>query len=84
MSNGIEKQFSTGAIQATIWNNNKDGQTGMFTVSLNRRYKDKYGNWKTTNNFGPNDLPKAKLLIEKAYEFLTLKADEIEMRQIPL
>lgn len=78
--NAIEKKFSTGAIQATIWNNSKEGQNRMFTISLNRRYKDKYGNWKTSNNFSPNDLPKAKLLIEKVYEFLVLKSDEIEMR----
>ena len=85
--NAIEKQFSTGAIQATIWNNWKSSQLGnsnLFTISLTRRYKDRQGNWKSTNNFSPTDLPKAKLVIEKAYEYLMLKSEAIEMKPIPL
>ncbi|MCK4670646.1 MAG: hypothetical protein KAT43_05590 [Nanoarchaeota archaeon] len=85
--NAIEKQFSTGAIQATIWNNNKNGQinnSNVFTISLTRRYKDRQGNWKFTNNFSLTDLPKARLVLGKAYEHLMLKSEAIEMKPIPL
>jgi len=71
-NNQPEAKFSTGAIQATIWKNEKDGQE-YRTVSLARRYKDKDGSWKSTNSLRLNDLPKAELVLQKAYEFLVLR-----------
>lgn len=75
-----EKKFSTGVISATIWKNQgqaKDGkQTEFRTISLQRRYKDKEGNWQSTNSMRINDLPKASLVLNKAYEYLVIREDE--------
>ena len=75
--NTPEKKFSTGAISATIWKNKGTRKTGeeteYRTISIDRRYKDKEGNWKSTTSLRINDLPKMKLVIEKAYEYLTLR-----------
>jgi hypothetical protein len=72
-----EKKFSTGVISATVWNNKavqKDGQPGEYkTISLQRRYKDKAGVWQSTNYLRLNDLPKAALVLNKAYEYLVLR-----------
>jgi len=73
-----EKKFSTGAISATIWKNDgtnkKTGENVEFrTVHLDRRYKDKDGNWQSTSSLRLNDLPKASLVLQKAYEYLVLK-----------
>jgi hypothetical protein len=73
-----EKKFSTGAISATIWNNQavqqKTGEKVAYkTISLQRRYKDKTGEWKSTNYLRLNDLPRASLVLNKAYEYLLLK-----------
>ena len=72
-----EKKFSTGAIQATVWKNtakNKQGENVDFrTVSFGRRYKDKTGDWKTTTTLRINDLPKAVIVLNKAYEYLVLR-----------
>jgi len=72
-----EKKFSTGVISATVWNNKaiqKDGQQGEYkTISLQRRYKDKAGIWQSTTHLRVNDLPKAALVINKAYEYLVLR-----------
>jgi hypothetical protein len=72
-----EKKFSTGVISATIWSNEaklKDGQSAEFkTISLQRRYKDKDGVWKTSAQLRLNDLPKATLVLNKAYEYLVLR-----------
>lgn len=72
-----EKKFSTGAISATVWQNqgrSKNGETVSFrTVSLQRRYKDKQGNWQSTTTLRVNDLPRASLVLDKAYEHLVLK-----------
>ena len=72
-----EKKFRAGAISATIWQNNieKDGKLASFnSVSLERVYKDKEGNWQTTCNFRANDLPKLALVAQKAYEYVIFKA----------
>lgn len=72
--NSPEAKFSAGAIVATIWKNHKifnGKQTEFSTVSLERRYiKD--GKWQTTTNLRTADLPKANLVINKAYEYLLM------------
>tara|TARA_Y100000296_G_C5017044_1_gene177936 strand:+ start:86 stop:352 length:267 start_codon:yes stop_codon:yes gene_type:complete len=72
-----EKRFSTGAINVTVWRNigqTKTGETMEYrTVSFDRRYKDKKGEWKSTNSLRLNDLPKAVVVLNKAFEYLTLK-----------
>ena len=71
-----EKRFSAGTISATIWKNetiNKDGEKVNFrTVSFSRGYKDKTGEWKDTNILKTNDLPKATLVLTKAYEYMNM------------
>lgn len=77
-----EIKFSTGAIQATVWKNqgtSKSGEATEFrTISFGRRYKDKEGNWRSTNSLRINDLPRAVIVLNKAYEYLVLrnKADD--------
>lgn len=76
--NKIEKKFSAGSVEATIWNNHVPGKwdnANYHTISLQRRYKDKNGDWKNTSSMRVTDLPKAELVIKKAFEFLTLRTD---------
>jgi hypothetical protein len=79
--NQPEKRFSTGAITATVWKNGatskKDGSPVEFnTITLQRRYTDKEGVWKSTNSMRVNDLPKAILVLNKAYEHLVIKEQD--------
>lgn len=71
------KKFRAGAISATVWQNqgkSKDGDDVEFsTVQLQRTYKDNNGAWQNAGTLRVNDLPKAALLLEKAYEYLVLK-----------
>ena len=76
--NQPEKKFSTGAISATVWKNKgtskRNGEPVEFrTITLQRRYTDKEGKWQTSNSLRLNDLPKASLVLQKAYEYLVLK-----------
>jgi len=72
-----EKKFSTGSLVATVWENqakSKEGDNVSFrTVSFQRRYKDKDGEWQSTNTLRINDLPKASLILGKAYEYIVMK-----------
>jgi hypothetical protein len=75
-----EKKFSTGAISATVWKNTGTSKTGQDvefkTITLQRRYKDKAGNWQSANSLRIADLPKAALVLNKAYEYLVLRDTE--------
>ncbi len=75
-----EKKFRASAVSATIWlNHGKDSEgkeTKYKTVSFERSYMDKDGNWQTTNSLRTSDLPKAILVLNKAYEYLSLTDEE--------
>ncbi len=75
--NQPEKRFSTGVISATVWKNqgkSKKGEPVEYrTVTLQRRYQDKDNNWQSTNSLRINDLPKATLVLQKAYEYIVLR-----------
>lgn len=74
--NKPEKKFTTGAVSATVWNNEApDGKGTYQSIKLERSYQDKEGNWQTTASLRINDLPKASLLLQKAYEYIVLKEE---------
>ncbi len=82
MTNTPEKKYSAGAMQASIWVNeakNKEGQEIEFrTVTVQRSYKDKSDEWQHTNTLRVADIPKAMLVLGKAYEYLALKNEAVE------
>lgn len=67
------KKFNVGAVQAAIWSNEKKDGKQFFSVSFDRRYKDKGGEWKSSNSLATNDLPKAILALQKAFEYVSLR-----------
>lgn len=73
---GPEKKFRAGAISVSIWKNAGTGQNGeateFYTVSFERRYKDKTDQWQSSHSLRLNDLPKAQLVLAKAYEYMAL------------
>ena len=77
--NKPEKRFTAGAVTATVWKNERSfegKETEFLSVSLQRSYKDKEDNWQHTNNLRVNDLPKAVLVLQKAYEYILMKNNE--------
>lgn len=72
-----EQKFKAGSISATVWQNkgqDSEGKQTLYrTVSFERSYLDKEGNWQTTNSLRVGDIPKAMLVLNKAYEYLMLK-----------
>ncbi len=69
MNQQPERKFKAGAISATIWKNSSE-KGEYSSIQLDRVYKDKDNNWKRTNSFNENDLPKAIFVLNKAYEYL--------------
>ena len=68
-----EKRIKVGACTASIFANEFDGQNGKVvvkSVSLQRSYKDKEGNFQNTTSLKANDIPKAVLALNKAYDYM--------------
>jgi hypothetical protein len=69
-----EISFKVGAVRATIFRNvvaNNGKMVPLPKVVIEVRYKDKTGQWKGTNSLSLNDIPKAILALQKAFEYLT-------------
>ena len=71
------KKFKAGAVTAAVWENEMKDRQGnkfsVYTVAFDRNYKDRDGNWKSTNSMRLNDIPKLRLVALEAYEFLVRK-----------
>ena len=76
------KEFRVGSIKAAIWRN--DVQQGertvvQYSVKVQRSYYDKDSKqWKPTDFFFPNDLPRLQLVVAKAFEYVSLNGDEAD------
>ncbi len=69
-----EITFRHGQCSASVFENEYergDRKFSVRTVSFQRRYQDKDGQWQTTTSLKINDIPKAVLVLQRAYEFLT-------------
>ncbi|MDF1816416.1 MAG: hypothetical protein P1V20_29720 [Verrucomicrobiales bacterium] len=78
-----ETSFRAGGVKATVWSNQtKDGNT-YFSVSLSRSYKDG-DEWKETNTYYRDDLPKIEMVSRKAFEFIHMEAEKQQATQKPV
>ncbi len=78
MSNKPEKVFQHGAVKASIFANEREKDGVSFTVkrvSFQKLYRDKEGLLKTTASLDVDDLPKAVVVLQKAYDYLTVRPE---------
>jgi len=75
----VIKKFRAGQISATVWSNERefDGEKKeVLSIQLTKSYKEKGADeWKETNNYNATDTPKAVLVLNKAYEFISVKEE---------
>ena len=70
MGDKPSKVFRIGSIKASIWVQQSDSGRPYSLTKLVRSYKDKKTDeWKESNSFSADDLPKLELVINKAFEF---------------
>ena len=76
-----EKKFRAGAVSATVWSNKgqkANGEESEYkTISIERSYTDKNGKWQSTNSFRIADLPRAQVVLQKAYEHAVLQEQDL-------
>ncbi len=76
------KKFKAGAISCSVWRNEVakgDRAFDVFSVQIDRRYRDQNDQWKSTTSFKLNDLPRVSMLAGKAFEYLTFAGEESEI-----
>jgi len=81
-----EKVFKIGAVRASIFRNTiqKQGKQMMLPkIIIEVRYRDKSGQWKGTNSLSLNEVPKAVLALQKAFEYLSEKRDDQPVEDRP-
>jgi len=69
-----ETSFKVGAVRASVFRNlvaNNGKMVPLPKVVIEVRYKDKTGQWNGTNSLSVNDIPKAILALQKAFDYLT-------------
>ena len=68
-----DKKFKIGAVSMALWKREVNGRYGnrlVYACTFERSYKDKDGKWQQSKSFFANDLPKLRLVIDKAYDEL--------------
>ena len=82
MGNQPIKKFNAGLLSVCIWKNEVTTRFGgkheFRTVSVSRGYKDKSGEFKSSNSFRPEDLGAIKELLTEAEDFLNGDSREME------
>ena len=64
-------KFRAGQVSSAIWENEVQmsrGTVKMLKATVQRRYKDKSGTWKSSTSFGRNEIPLAIHCLQKAFE----------------
>ena len=66
------KKFRAGSVSCALWENEistPDGRTvPILKATIDRRYKDKDGQWKSSGSFGRNEIPLVQYVLSKAFE----------------
>lgn len=64
------KKYRAGSVSGAIWENEAtiDGRkTTVLRTTVERRYKDKDGTWKSSGSFSRNEIPLAVYCLLKAF-----------------
>jgi hypothetical protein len=72
-------KFKAGQISTALWENEisvNGGKTTVLKATIQRRYKDNQGNWKSSGSFSRNEIPLAIYCLEKAFEKMISANDE--------
>ena len=81
----VKKFRAGGGISAAVWERQEIQEDGTlrirYSVSIQKRYRDKEGNWQDSDSYFANDLPKLQLVAGKAYEFVTLNESDTNVER---
>jgi hypothetical protein len=74
-------KFTAGPVSAAIWENKVNAKSGkqvtLLKATVERRFKDKEGNWRSSGSFSRNEIPLAVYCLEESFEAM-IKANKGE------
>ncbi len=83
------KKFRAGQVACALWENEvsvNGRKVTMLRASVERRYKDADGEWKSSGSFGRNEIPLAIHCLQKAFGAIidqqNAKTDEVSVEAI--
>jgi len=83
------RRFQAGQVTCALWENvatvNGKPQP-ILKATLDRRYLDRDGQWKTSQSFSRNEIPLAIFVLQKAFEAMIEKPSEggeVERQDVP-
>lgn len=71
-------KYRAGQISSALWSNEAtvDGKSvTMLKATVERRYKDNAGNWKSSGSFSRSDIPLVTWCLQKAFDFMIEKQE---------
>lgn len=81
-NNKPKDKISAGLVTCALWENEmtmRDGRTiQVLKATIERRYRDGAGAWKSSNSFGRNEVAQAIYCLTRAYAAMTEKSPEDE------
>ena len=70
-------KFTAGQTSAAIWENEiqtkNSGTATILKATVQRRYRDKDGQWKSSGSFSRNEIPLAIYCLQKSFEHMIEK-----------
>jgi hypothetical protein len=73
------REFRIGTVSCAVWRDEveQDGRTQVrHSFKLKKRYRDRDGNWQDSQTYFPDDVFKAIIVFQQAYEFAMLHEKE--------
>ena len=64
-------KFKAGQVASALWENQvqvKGAAVTILKATVQRRYRDKSGNWQSSGSFSRNEIPLAIHCLQKAFE----------------
>ena len=64
-------RFKAGEVSSALWENQvqvKGATVTILKATVQRRYKDRNGEWQSSQSFGRNEIPLAMHCLQKAFE----------------
>ncbi len=64
-------KFKAGQVSSALWENEisvNGRKVTMLKASVQRRYKDRDGTWKSSSSFSRNEIPMAIYCLQKAFD----------------
>ena len=72
-------KFRAGQVSSALWENEIEVKGKTVTIlkaTVQRRYKDREGNWQSSGSFSRNEIPLAIYCLQKSFEKIIEKQQE--------